>query len=298
MKKYCGILIDSSCTYDAKFIQQHNVEVAPLSFSDDNNKVYDDDNKEINHEELLKRLDNHEMFKTSATPIGKLMAKVEEMLERYEHVVFLPISLGLSSQYAQSLIVQQDYIGKFFPIKSTSGAIANEFVLYEIVKLVEAKTEPKVIVEKAQELYKYILTYFSCEDLGGMQAGGRVTKTIMKVINLFKLKPIIQLDGKNQYGGIGRNYQVVTKKIINNIRSDFETELKKENIEQIGIYLGGYGEEKKSFLLESFSKAFEFAKEKIIFRMIPTVVLVHTRRGAYGITIKTNIFHKQKKYED
>jgi DegV family protein with EDD domain len=298
MKKYCGILIDSGCTYDVNFIKKHNIEIIPLSFTDQNNKVYDDDNKEVDQVELLKRLDAHESFKTSATPIGKLMVKVEQMFENYEHVIFLPISVGLSSQYAQSLIVQQDYLGKFFPIKSTSAAIANEFVLNEIVKMVEENMEIPSIVDKAQDLYKYIDTYFSCEDLSGMKSSGRVTSAIMKVINLFKLKPIIQLDGKNQYGGVGKNYQIITKKIIRNINKDFQNELKSEHIKSIGIYLGGYGEEKRNFLLETFSNAFNFAKEKIFFRDLPTVVLVHTRRGCYGISIQTTIPRVTKEYTD
>jgi DegV family protein with EDD domain len=266
MKKRIGILIDSSCTYDDNFVKQHNIEVIPLTFSDAQNQVYDDDNKPHSREKLLGKLDQNEMFKTSATPIGKLMNKVEQMLKIYDQVIFLPISIGLSSQYTQSLIVQQDLMGKFFPIRSTSAAAANEFVLDKIVELIQTQKDITEIVSTAENLYKHIDTYFSCEDLSGMSSGGRITKTIMKVIKLFQLKPIIQLDNKNQYGGIGKNYQSITKKIINSINEDFHNQLTPNQIKHIAIYYSGYSEEKKSNILDLVARGFKIPKENILVR--------------------------------
>jgi DegV family protein with EDD domain len=266
MKKQIGILIDSSCTYDEKFLKENSVEIIPLTFSDSQNQVYDDNNNSIDREKLLERLDQKEIFKTAATPIGKLLHKVEEMLNEYEQVIFLPISVGLSSQYAQSLIVQQELIGQFFPIRSTSGASGNEFALYKIVELVKAKKDVKEIVATVENLYKNIATYFSCEDLSGMSSGGRVTKAIMKVINLFKLKPIIQLDNKNQYGGVGKNYQTITKKIINSINDDFHNQLTPDKIKHVAIYYSGYPEEKKNAILDLVAEGFKIPRENILIR--------------------------------
>jgi DegV family protein with EDD domain len=266
MKRHLGILIDSACTYDEKFIQANNIEIIPLTFSDPNNQVYDDDNKTISREALLDRLDKNEQFKTAATPMGKLLVKAEEMLEKYEKVIFLPISIGLSSQYTQSLIVQQDLADKFFPIRSTSGAAANEFALYKIVELANANKDVKEIVETVENLFKYTATYFSCEDLSGMTSGGRVTKTLVKVIKLLKLKPIIKLDNKNQYGGIGKNYQTITKKIISSIQNDFKKQLTPDKIKNVAIYYSGYDDQKKNTILDLVAHGFKFPREKILIR--------------------------------
>jgi DegV family protein with EDD domain len=298
MKKSIGILIDSSCTYDETFIKQNEIEIIPLTFSDTKNNLYDDDNKSIKRDELLTRLNNKEMFKTATVSMGKLLNKVEDMLERYEQVIFLPISIGLSSQYTQSLIVQQDLVNKFFPIRSTSAAAANEFVLYKIVELIKAKKNIKEIVTIAENLYKYICTYFSCEDLSGMSSGGRVTKTIMKVINLFKLKPIIKLDNKNQYGGVGKNYRTITKKIINSIHEDFNNQLTSDKIKNIIIYYSGYEDEKKNKILELIADGFKFPKDKIQIRWVPNTILIHAHQGAYGVSIEASIEHQPSKIEE
>jgi fatty acid-binding protein DegV len=134
MKNKCGILIDSSCCYDPQFIIENHIEIAPLSLSDGQNILYTDDNKKIDATTLLTRLDNGETFKTSATPLGQLQMKIEDMLEKYETVIFLPISSGLSSQYQQSLIIKQDFPNQLFVINSLSAASANEFILFHLVE--------------------------------------------------------------------------------------------------------------------------------------------------------------------
>jgi DegV family protein with EDD domain len=266
MKKPIGILIDSSCTYEENYIKDHEIEIIPLTFSDAQNTVYEDNNQAISNEELLARLDKGELFKTAASNIGKLMNKVEDMLTRFEQVIFLPISMGLSSQYAQSLIVQQEFPGKFFPIKSVSGAMASEFVLYRIVELLNENRTAEEIVSGAENLYKYIVTYFSCEDLSGLRQGGRATKAVIKAIDIFKLKPIIHLDVKNHFGGVGKNYMTIMKKINNAIHENFNRLLTPDKIKNIGIYYSGYEEEKKQAIIKMIVDFFKIQKEKIIVR--------------------------------
>ncbi|MDR1234833.1 MAG: DegV family EDD domain-containing protein [Mycoplasmataceae bacterium] len=298
MKTRIGILIDSSTTYDDAFISQNKIEVIPLSFSDATNKTFKDDNKSITREDLLKRLDNHESFKTSATPIGELMTKVNDMLQNCETVIFLPISSGLSSQYSQSLIIQKEFEGQFFPIRSLSGAAGNEFVLKLIVEAVKSGKDVKTIVSEAEQHFNKISTYFSCEDSSGMTSGGRVSKAIVKAINLFKLKPIIQLDGKNHYGGIGKNYNNIIKKIIKSINNDFQNKLLAENILNISIYYAGYEDKKKETIINLLAEGFKFPKDKIAVRWLPNVVLIHAHRGAYGVSLESSIEHKIRDYED
>jgi fatty acid-binding protein DegV len=134
MKSKCGILIDSSCTYAQEFIDNNHIEVVPLSLSDEQQHVYQDDSKVISQQELLARLSKGEIFKTSATPLGQLTLKIEDMLERYETVIFLPISYGLSSQYQQAAIIKNDYPNRLFVIQSQSAVCANEFILHYIVQ--------------------------------------------------------------------------------------------------------------------------------------------------------------------
>jgi fatty acid-binding protein DegV len=57
-----------------------------------------DDNKDIPHDKLVLLLENGENFKTSMTPLGQLMDMCDKMFEKYENIIFVPISKGLSGQ--------------------------------------------------------------------------------------------------------------------------------------------------------------------------------------------------------
>ncbi len=292
MQKKVKILIDSSSTFDKKYLDQNNISVVPLSLSDNVDKVYTDDGVSINPEILFNEIEKGNKFKTSCTPLGQLMMAVENALEDNDIVFFIPISHGLSSQYNQAKILEEDYPGRFFVINSTSAAYANEYVCTKLVQLVKELDDPKEIVSKCEQLYLNTDTYFSCEDVSDLLKGGRVTQGIIKVVKLLKLKPIILLDTKNQKAGMSRNYRDNAQKMIKLINEDYENKLQTSDIESIAVYYSGYEEEKKNFLLDTFAKAFNFLKEKIVIRWVPTVVLAHTRKGAYGITICTKTPHK------
>jgi fatty acid-binding protein DegV len=154
------------------------------------------------------------------------------------------------------------------------------------------------MVTDAEQLYSNIVTFFSCEDVRGIISGGRGSKNVLHAIKFLRLKPIIQLDNKNQYAGIATNYKNAMKKIIAKIRSDYEgVELNAENIIRISIYYSGYEQEKRSYIINALVEAFNFPIEKITVRWLPATVLIHTRFGSYGVSVETNISHKQKQYK-
>ncbi len=291
MNKKVKIFIDSSSTFDKEFLEKNNVGIIPLSLSDMNNQVYSDDGTNMNPNILFKEIANGNKFKTSATPLGILMTTIENALDEYDTVYFIPISHGLSSQWNQARMIEEDHPGKFFVIKSTSAALASEFVLYKLLDLIKTNKSPKEIVEECENYYLNTDTYFSCEDITDLLRGGRVTASIVKIIKMLKLKPIILLDTKNQRAGMSKNYQDATDKIIASINKDYNKNLCEDDIEHLGIYYSGYDDEKKNYILDSVSKAFNYPKEKILIRWVPTIILAHTRKGAYGITVATRIPH-------
>jgi DegV family protein with EDD domain len=183
MKKEFGILIDSAACCDETYLKTNDIHIVPLSLSDSNNKVYEDNGIDLPRDILLSRMDNNESFKTSATPLGKLTVIVEDMLDVYEKVIFVPISEGLSSQYQQSMIIKADHPNNFFVVKSSSAGAATEFLLPHLIGWLKDKIPMEQILNKAEEFYYHTNTYFSCEDMRSMIKGGRVSNAILKIIN-------------------------------------------------------------------------------------------------------------------
>jgi fatty acid-binding protein DegV len=121
-----AILADSIISMDPKDMKKYNVHIVPLSISDDKGKVYKDNGKDIPTPELFRRLNAGDNFKTSATPMGEIVEKVEELLKVNDFVIGVPVATGLSSQYNTFNMVKGEFEGKMFVVKSITGAIAQE----------------------------------------------------------------------------------------------------------------------------------------------------------------------------
>jgi fatty acid-binding protein DegV len=75
---------------------------------------------------LFDKIKNGQSFKTSSTPLGILINKIEEMLEKYEKVVFFPICAGLSTQYNAAKMIEEDYNGRFVVVKTVSAVLTTK----------------------------------------------------------------------------------------------------------------------------------------------------------------------------
>ena len=298
MSKKIKLFVDSSSTIDDIFFKNNDIGIIPLSLSDSNEKVYDDAPESLSKDDLIKKMDLGLNFKTSSTPFGKLSLAIEEALETHDEVIFLPISSGLSSQYSQSKLIENDFPNRFFIVKSETAAYGNEFIAKNIVEYIKQGLSSKEIVKKAEDLNMYVNSYFSCENVTSLISGGRITKGILKIIQILKFKPIILFDNKNQSAGWGRNYKDIIKKIINLIKKDYSEPLTSQNIDSICLYVSGYEKEKKEFLLDYISEYLNYPKKKIITRWVPNIILSHARKGAYGITICTKIPHRKRDVKD
>jgi DegV family protein with EDD domain len=266
MKKPIALLIDSATSYEQSFLEKNDIFIIPLSIRCDDKYDYFDFGDDDTRKKILNLLSQNVKFKTSATPLGKMLTKIQELYESYENIIFLPISSGLSSQYSQAQIIKQEFPNNFYIINSTNAGIANELVLKKVIKWKNQNMNLSEIIEKANLSFNNFTTLFSCELLDGMTSGGRITKLAIKVFNVFKLKPIILLDGSNHYAGAAKNYQNVILKIIKKIKNKYYEKLKNEDVLNIGVHYTDFPKEKLDYIINTLSTEFNFPKEKIITR--------------------------------
>ncbi|GHU48527.1 hypothetical protein FACS1894218_5680 [Bacilli bacterium] len=79
-------------------------------------------------------------------------------------------------------------------------------------------------------------------------------------------------------------------------KKSYRIELQPNNIKNIAIYYTGYPKEKTNFILDTLSAGFGFLKEKILIRALPSTIVAHTHRGAYGFTVETDIMRKNSQF--
>lgn len=298
MKKFV-ILLDSSASVPLDIIEKYDFKVVPLSISDQNDKIYADDGIQITMDSMISMMDNGYTFKTSATQMGILMNTIDELLKKYENVIFIPISEGLSSQTQQALTIQDEYNGRFHVLKSNQAISVNEWAAITLWNELSSGKTIQSAMDEASKVFDKTVTYFSCEDASGMLKSGRVPKAIAKIVEILKIKPIMYLDMKIKLASSGKKFEAIVEKIIKLSKKNFvKKELMNDSIEEIAIYDGKISKEKLEIIKRMLIKEFKILKDKIICRKVPLIVLSHTHKGAFGISIKAKINKLKNKYDE
>ncbi|WP_342223711.1 DegV family protein [Spiroplasma endosymbiont of Asaphidion curtum] len=221
MKQYI-ILVDSATGYDEEQAKEHNLAFVPLMISV-NNKTIADNNKEITIDKFYKILET-EPIKTSQTPPGILKKKLDELLQKYEQILFFPISSHLSGQYQSAILLAQDnaYKNKVYIIDSEAvGDINKEMINRAKLFLQERPiNELQGFIDEQKTKYcAFILPY----QLDTLVRGGRISSSAAALANLLKIKPILEFNGFIDKFDKTRTFKKAIKEVLKEIKKRYDS---------------------------------------------------------------------------
>lgn len=109
MEKIC-ILTDSSCDIDDIEASRLGIEVLRMPVVIEGKEYID--SKEIDIERIKTFLKNDIPVKTSQATLGMLVRTYETLLDKYDRIIHIPLSSGLSGMYQTSLMQSKLYDGR------------------------------------------------------------------------------------------------------------------------------------------------------------------------------------------
>jgi len=215
------IVTDSTSYINKSFIEEHDIEVVPLS-------VHFEDETETEgfvgeFESFFSKLANAKNFPTtSQPPIGSFVKVFEKAIDEEKEIIVLTISSKLSGTYSSASsaakIVDKD---KISVIDSESTA-ANLKAFVEIALEMIAKGHTRdEIVSRIEEQKKRSSICLTVDTLDYLQKGGRLSNTSAFFANLLNIRPIIALvDGKLEGVSKTRGKKKALEKMIELIHKD------------------------------------------------------------------------------
>ncbi|MDE6893934.1 MAG: DegV family protein, partial [Malacoplasma sp.] len=220
-----GYIVDSSIGLYNEEITSDDTRQVFFNITDKNNVEYNDDNKTLTNEKILEEFDSGNSFKTSAVSPGKVIAEVEDLLENYDKIIIFTVSSGLSSYHNNIKYLEEEYKDKVYVVDTKEVGFA-------IKKLVESAKE-KInngedffeVLSYCRDYYKYNFTSFTCENWSPLVNSGRVPKSLSKILNALKTRPVINFDIKNKLGGIVKSFESSVEKIITQFKKIFGNEI-------------------------------------------------------------------------
>ena len=192
-KERIAVITDTASDLDKAYVDAHeDLFVLPLRLSTRDKSLVD--GADITTEEVLKRMDAGETFKTSLPSPEDAEKILEELKARgIKKAVCVHISSGLSGTLAMMRLLAEQHKDdieiKLFDTKILS--MSEGYMVKNAVELVESGYPFETIIEKMTALRNDVDGYFYIPTLKYLAAGGRIGSVAKYLGNLMNIKPII-----------------------------------------------------------------------------------------------------------
>lgn len=193
-----ALIIDSSSGINKDELKKYeDTYLLPLLLNFPDGSEVEDDEDIISFNEFYDILE-HQVIKTSQIPMGKILSTWNELLKKYDNIVFVGLSKGLSGQHENiSMLAQgEEYKGKVFII-DTDGV--SQLLVY-MIDIIYSWIKEGIELTEFQPRINVIKTKFSAfiipKSLETLKRGGRITAAAASLASLLKITPILRYDGR------------------------------------------------------------------------------------------------------
>ena len=276
-----AVMTDSNSGITQKEAQEWGITVLPMPFYIDDVIYYED--IDLSQEEFYERLQSDCEIKTSMPLVGDVTDKWDELLKKYDEIVYIPMSSGLSSSCETAIMLAEDYDGKVQVVNNQRISVTQRQSVLDARQLVnEGKnaSEVKEILEAAKfESSIYIML----DTLYYLKKGGRITPAAAALGTILKLKPVLQIQGeKLDAFAKARTVKQAKSIMIETMKGDFANRFHDAEGKKIHLEMAYTKDLEEA---EIFKKEVEeaFPGHEIVMRPLSLSISCHIGPGAIAI---------------
>lgn len=161
--------------------------------------------------------------------VGEIWAKE---LEKCDQLVYIPMSSGLSEtchtlmRFAET---EERFKGRVFVVDNQRISVTQRQSVYDALKLAKEGKSGKEIADWLMQTKMTSSIYIMVDTLKYLRKGGRLTPAVAALGTLFKIKPVLQIQGfKLDKFAQPRKLSKAKEIMINALKDDFATRFAKE----------------------------------------------------------------------
>ena len=192
-----AVLTDSGSGLNLKDAHKLGIYLVPLMVHLDDRSYQD--GVEIQVEDILQALKDKKVPKTS-TPLFKhiedVILKIKE--DGFEEIIAMPLSSGLSSTYQSIRLAASEHEIKCHIIETHSTCMLQTHLVNVAKQLIAKNFALEDILNQLQAIADQADTLILPNDLDYLKQGGRLTPLAASLANMFKIKPVLQLNRSSQ----------------------------------------------------------------------------------------------------
>lgn len=286
--KVC-IITDDNAGFTKEEAKELGIYVVPMPIIVNGDIFYE--NVSITEDKFYQLQAEGADIKTSQPAPGEIIKVWDEMLKKYDQIVHIPMSSGLSKECETAKMLAQDYPGKVFVCDNHRISVTLKTSIRDAVKLAkEGKSgeEIKKIIE--EESYNSSI-YIMVDTLKYLKKGGRVTAAGALLGAALHIKPILTIQGM-QLDAFQK--AIGTKKaksiMINAIKSDYEkrfSNLPKESLVYQMAYT--YDLDEALAFKKEFCEALNLKEDEVEMNPLALSIATHIGPGSLAVTISKKL---------
>lgn len=283
MKKI-GVITDSHSGITQKQAQELGIMVLPMPFYFDDACYYEDIT--LSREDFFEKLDSGITVVTSQPSPADVMKLWDEGLKRYEQIVYIPISSGLSGSCASALSLAQEepYSGNVFVVDNGRVSTPLHRSVLDALELIEEGYSAPEIKDILEESRDKMVIYVSVETLEHLKRGGRISPATAALGTVLNIKPVLKFDvGTLDTFKKCRGTSKARKVMIEAMKQDLETTFR-EWYEKGEVYLLAASSSSKEVTNEWVQEIKEaFPGMEVMCDNLSLGVSCHIGQGGLGI---------------
>ncbi len=222
-----AIVTDSNSGITQKEADRLGITLIPMPFLIDGEEYFEDINltQEQFYEKLLQGAD----VSTSQPSISNIVEIWRDLLTKYDEVVHIPMSSGLSASCETATNFAKEFNGKVVVIDNKRISITMKQSVYDALKMAKEGKNASQIKEYLLKTSMNASIYIMLSTLKYLKKGGRITPAAAAIGTLLKIKPVLTIQGDK----LDKFGQVITisqgkKKMIDQIVKELETRFSKQ----------------------------------------------------------------------
>lgn len=294
--KKVAFIVDSSIGIFDKDLTDKNIRQVFFGITDSKGKVYQDDNSELTNEVIMQRIEDGEIFKTSAVSPGPVMMITEELMETNDHVILFTVSSGISSFHDNIKFLEEEYKNRFHVVDTKEVGYAIQQMILKARKMLDDNEPIEKVLDFCKTYYLNDFTFFTCSSWTPLVKGGRAPAALSKIFNALKTRPVINFYIKNSLAGISRSFESSFERMIKTFKKLFNNPTAND-IEYFVFYNNGIEEDKAQYIRDKVKSLFGLPTQKFIETIVPNLVLIYTAKGSFGIHVRC-LKNKRKEKEE
>lgn len=193
MKEKTAIVTDTNSGLSTAKAEEFGVYLVPMPVIIDGETYFE--NVSLSQETFFARLKQGADVSTSQPAPGDLMEIWEPLLEKYEKIVYIPMSSGLSSSYEIACMLAADYDGRVLVANNRRISVTLRQSVLDAKHLADQGTDAAEIAAYLEEDGLNSSIYVAVNTLEYLKRSGRVTAAGAAIGTLLNIKLVLQIQG-------------------------------------------------------------------------------------------------------